>query len=325
MPKHYLAYWLPETAKMVRDRNGHNNLVHAASNQFARVRLGDTVWIVTQLDDDLRLLTRITVVRMTDNDGARSYFQTDEIWDADHHIFAAEDEQAPLQEISLSDIVRDLRFISKKDRLIVADDGTINPQQLQTMRQLTEESAALLQNVWMANANTSANLNLLPKSIDLEKVRAIKEKEGAFDPSDLEDARKRILGAIVLRQGRARFRTRVLQAYDKRCAVSECNVIEVLEAAHIVPYLGPGTDHVTNALLLRADIHTLFDLGLVVIDPRDCHIMMSSRLKGTEYSKYVGRKIRLPIDLACRPNRQALDMRFAEFQSREKTEQKRDD
>jgi hypothetical protein len=104
---------------------------------------------------------------------------------------------------------------------------------------------------------------------ELEQTRVKEEEEGAFSPSDLEDARRRILAAIVLRQGQWGFRERLLAAYQRACAVTGCDVVEALEAAHIIAYLGPKTNYVTNGLLLRADIHTLFDLGLIAVQPND--------------------------------------------------------
>src|ERR1700722_13605652 len=80
-----------------------------------------------------------------------------------------------------------------------------------------------------------------------------------FDPKNIKDARERIRRTIVQRRGQAKFRNALLEAYGSRCAISGCGALEVLEAAHICPYQGSATNHVTNGLLLRADIHTLFD------------------------------------------------------------------
>ncbi len=55
--------------------------------------------------------------------------------------------------------------------------------------------------------------------------------------------------------------------YEHRCVVTGCTVIAVLEAAHIRPYRRPEDNDVKNGLLLRADIHTLFDLNLLGIEP----------------------------------------------------------
>lgn len=152
---------------------------------------------------------------------------------------------------------------------------------------------------------------------ELEKARAKKDEEGAFSPSDLNDARKRILEAIVLRQGQREFRERLLAAYQRSCAVTGCDVVEALEAAHTVPYLGPETNHVKNGLLLRADIHTLFDLGLIAVNPSDYRVLVSRSLEGSCYESFAGQVIRLPADRADYPSRQALEMRLVEFQPKE--------
>ena len=79
------------------------------------------------------------------------------------------------------------------------------------------------------------------------------EALGAFDPADDEDARRRVTASIVVRQGQAEFRGRLLINYGGRCVVSGCRVLAVLEAAHVTRYLGPRTNHPSNGLLLRAD------------------------------------------------------------------------
>jgi HNH endonuclease len=152
---------------------------------------------------------------------------------------------------------------------------------------------------------------------ELEQVRSQQEEAGAFAPADLEDARKRILTAIVLRQGQRTFRDQLLAAYRQICAVTGCDVVEALEAAHIVAYRGPETNHVTNGLLLRADIHILFDLGLLAVHPQDYRLMVSRRLKGTAYASLDGQMLRLPINHAEHPSREALECHMAVFRSKE--------
>jgi len=75
---------------------------------------------------------------------------------------------------------------------------------------------------------------------DPETDRLLKEAElriesEAFDPESILDARERVLASIVRRRGQAEFRKKLLAAYRGRCAVSGCDVEDVLEAAHIVP------------------------------------------------------------------------------------------
>jgi len=141
------------------------------------------------------------------------------------------------------------------------------------------------------------------------------EKAGEFDPSDDRDARRRIQAAIVRRYGSQRFRDALLEAYEGRCAVTGCNVPAALEAAHIKPYNGQKTDYVTNGLLLRGDIHTLFDLNFLGIEPDSLKITLAYSLDDSSYKKYNGRVIGTPSDDTLRPNRQALQRKWKEFQT----------
>lgn len=145
----------------------------------------------------------------------------------------------------------------------------------------------------------------------LEQVRSQQEEAGAFAPSDLEDARKRILAAIVRRQGQPAFRRQLLQSYTGKCAISGCNVAAALDAAHIVPYKGPETNHSANGLLLRTDLHTLFDLGLIAVDAETMSILIAPSLAGTCYQQYSGKRLGLPSDLASHPSREALNQHRA--------------
>jgi predicted restriction endonuclease len=81
---------------------------------------------------------------------------------------------------------------------------------------------------------------------------------------------------IVECQGQPAFWDALLQAYERQCAITGCTVLQILEAAHIMPYMGKPTNRVDNGLLLRSDLHTLFDLGLIWNKP-GLHDTNSSR------------------------------------------------
>jgi len=66
---------------------------------------------------------------------------------------------------------------------------------------------------------------------------------GAFSPEGILDGRERALSSIVRRPGQPEFRRKLMELYEGRCAISEFNAPEALEAAHIVPYRGPETNH----------------------------------------------------------------------------------
>ncbi len=83
--------------------------------------------------------------------------------------------------------------------------------------------------------------------------------------------------------------------------------MEALEAAHIVPYRGEGSHHPQNGLLLRADLHSLFDLGLLAVDSATMKVRLAPMLSETVYGELQGKQLRLPGDPGVQPSREALD------------------
>lgn len=118
-----------------------------------------------------------------------------------------------------------------------------------------------------------------------------------FDESIIseEDARSRTLALIVQREGQQAFRKLLLDAYGGRCAISGCAVDVLLEAAHIVPFNGAPTNSAANGLLLRADLHKLFDLHLIVIDGKTRQVRCSEQLRESEYWQFDGYRLREPV------------------------------
>jgi spore coat protein H len=119
---------------------------------------------------------------------------------------------------------------------------------------------------------------------ELAEVERHLDEANAFDPSGIEDARERILAAIVRRRGQSAFRGLLLAAYGARCAITGCAVAAVLEAAHIVPYQGQQTNHVRNGLHLRSDWHALFDLRLVTVNPATMRLVVTPIFQGSGYT-----------------------------------------
>jgi predicted restriction endonuclease len=138
-------------------------------------------------------------------------------------------------------------------------------------------------------------------------------ESGYFSPASLRDEREKKLRGIVERRGQPDFRNKLIAAYGGRCAVTGCDAVAALEAAHIVPYAGPQSNHVTNGLLLRADIHTLFDLDLIGIEPNSLTISVAPAIKTTVYAELDGKKLVLPVNAADIPNHEALAQRWGEF------------
>lgn len=119
----------------------------------------------------------------------------------------------------------------------------------------------------------------------------IAKEENDFDPKDIEDARRRVFAEIIRRQGQKKFRADLVDSYGGCCAITGCVDVLVLEAAHITPYRGTETNHLSNGLLLRADIHTLFDLGLLAIDPGNLTVLVSSLIQDPDYRALQGRPL----------------------------------
>ncbi|ATL42440.1 HNH endonuclease signature motif containing protein [Elizabethkingia sp. HX WHF] len=101
-----------------------------------------------------------------------------------------------------------------------------------------------------------------------------------------QDEREIIQRAIKLRRGQQNFRKELLKKYNNTCVITGCKITDILEAAHINPYRGNQDNHTSNGLLLRADIHTLFDLNLLGINPENFKVLIADKLKGTEYEQY---------------------------------------
>ena len=131
------------------------------------------------------------------------------------------------------------------------------------------------------------------------------------------DGENRQIVAIKTRRGQPEFRSRLLRAYCGICAISGSAVEPLLEAAHIVPHAVETNYTISNGLLLRADLHTLFDLHLIAIDASRC-VAVSQSLKSTEYAQYRGRPLSsLPSEPDHQPSRDQLKRHYDMFLVRE--------
>ncbi|MGV8841078.1 MAG: HNH endonuclease [Bauldia sp.] len=115
---------------------------------------------------------------------------------------------------------------------------------------------------------------------------------------------------IAPRLGQGAFRLAVTEAYGRQCALTTGKVLPALDAAHIVPYGEGGTHAKSNGILLRKDIHSVFDAGYATIDT-DYRFVVSDKVRevfnnGEEYRRLHGVKMRLPAALADRPDRALL-------------------
>ena len=108
------------------------------------------------------------------------------------------------------------------------------------------------------------------------------------------------------RLGQGSFRIVVTDAYERRCAITGERILPVLEAAHVKPYSDGGEHRVDNGLLLKSDLHTLFDRGYLTVT-EDRRVEVSRRLReefqnGKYYYALHGQELRPPASPAARPS-----------------------
>jgi len=129
--------------------------------------------------------------------------------------------------------------------------------------------------------------------------------------SIIEDHERYGKGILIKpRLGQGSFRIFVTDAYNRSCAVTQERALPVLEAAHIKPFSAHGPHDVKNGILMRSDMHRLFDTGYMTITPQ-LHIEVSRRIKeefenGKYYYTFHGKKAHPPQRLNDRPSPEFL-------------------
>ncbi len=111
---------------------------------------------------------------------------------------------------------------------------------------------------------------------------------------------------IFPRLGQAGFKAVVQEAYGRRCAVTNHKIIPTLQAAHILPVAEGGEHRIDNGILLRSDVHTLFDKGYIAMD-LEFRLIVSPRLRsefgnGDEFYAREGQIISLPTKVIHKPS-----------------------
>ena len=151
--------------------------------------------------------------------------------------------------------------------------------------------------------------DIMTAQVDLLRAEEAAGAESQDEEAD-SDRREVVNRQIRARRGQQQFREALLERYRHRCAVTRCEIVAILEAAHINPYRGDNDNHPTNGLLLRADIHTLFDLDLLGVEPVQLHVELHPDIVG-EYGHLAGKPLICPDGI--RPSRKALEARYKLF------------
>lgn len=138
----------------------------------------------------------------------------------------------------------------------------------------------------------------------------------AFEPLPIGETRSRQPVLIYPRLGQGSFRVLVTDIYSRRCVVTGERTLPVLQAAHIKPVAAGGPHDPRNGLLLRSDLHTLFDRGYITVTP-DLQLKVGDRIRekfenGRDYYAFDRRQIATPRNAACAPLRDYLDWHASE-------------
>lgn len=171
---------------------------------------------------------------------------------------------------------------------------------------------------WVRQPDDWARQNVRGEYYDLSKGegrRILEEcsaRTGQIADVSVSAGRERYGSPIMVkpRLGQGTFRVAVMDAYARSCAVTHEHSLPALEAAHIRPYSRDGSHEVSNGLLLRSDIHRLFDLGYATVTPAH-RFEVSRRLRedysnGRSYYPLHGTPIQLPGAQADLPDPQQL-------------------
>lgn len=140
----------------------------------------------------------------------------------------------------------------------------------------------------------------------------LSDRQGVNNKSPLmvEEPADSLYGNSILRKvrlGQGAFRVLITDAYSRKCSISGEKTLPVLEAAHIKPYAISGPHALTNGILLRSDLHKLFDSGYLTVT-KDMRVEVSSRIReefenGREYYQFHGQPLNvLPVASNEQPN-----------------------
>ena len=174
--------------------------------------------------------------------------------------------------------------------------------------------------LWVRQPSDWGRQNLRYKNYDLTQGEGLRiwrecqerapgigaDSVGEISASDLTGPRWGTPTLVIPRRGQGTFRVAVTEAYARACAVTNEHSLPALEAAHIKPYAEEGPHAVNNGLLLRSDLHRLFDRGYLTVTP-EYKVEVSDKLKGhfhngKSYYPLHGTDIKFPRSIGLRPD-----------------------
>ncbi|MFC6616587.1 HNH endonuclease [Deinococcus radiophilus] len=138
------------------------------------------------------------------------------------------------------------------------------------------------------------------QNLRLLNGKSILATPGSATSSVIEAPRYGQPSLIRPRLGQSGFRVMVTEAYQRQCVITGEKTLPVLEAAHIQPYSKGGAHEVSNGLLLRSDLHRLFDLGYLAVEPTQRQVLVSPQIRekfqnGRHYYALQGQTVAAPL------------------------------
>ena len=207
-----------------------------------------------------------------------------------------------------------LQLLIRQHEEMVSLGGPVTKDCEQLISRIQREAGLLSSGV--RRSDTDA-LPTLASLLDLGEVQEVEPSVEMtpvveFDLGNIVRVPRRVSRAIIERRGQWSFRQGLLKAYGGRCQVTQHTGEPALEAAHIYPYSEGGdyTNDLQNGLLLRADIHTLFDLGMLKVAPSSLEVRIMAPLINSSYAALDGTVLQTSVDL--QPSREALNYKWVE-------------
>lgn len=162
------------------------------------------------------------------------------------------------------------------------------------------EDAAIILSLIRVNEGIDKKIRDLTEIMDFEIITSLdlpslktynsNNKEKFFKINE-NDTRIRKKTMMVVRPKQTNFRAELIKLW-KNCPITGCNILEILDAAHIYPYRGEKDNDLSNGILLRTDIHKLFDRYLLSIHPINFTIHVSKYITDPQYTQHEGKVVK---------------------------------
>ena len=203
-----------------------------------------------------------------------------------------------LQGIERSEVTRVYSKLNTDDALV----DKVSPASVPTSKSSSSNKDAKPHADYKATLDSSIN----PRKS--ESFKAVLTEIERAKLSESKDVKSKTT-VVEQRQFQTAFREAILTVYQNRCCISGYSVVQALHAAHIIDYAKAKDNSVSNGLCLRADIHILYDRGLIGVSP-DFKVMVAKELADTEYAQYSGIKIALPTAQLDWPDKSKLRAKY---------------